>query len=219
MMRQCRKPTGWLGRWMVRIMNRSHAGLISWGLGHIQVNRGDAVLDVGCGGGLNVQRLARMADLGKVYGVDYSTASVSASQALNKAGVESGQVKIQNANVSCLPFPDDLFDLVTAVETHYYWPDLPGNLREIWRVLKPGGTLLITAEAYERRGNGEPSRLAIKTIGGALFSPDRHRDLFLGAGYSDVRIFLEPASGWICARGRKPGTLSTTNVAKTVPIS
>src|SRR5947209_13195935 len=59
MMLQCRKPTGWLGRCIVRIMNRSHADLISWGLGHIQVNRGDAVLDVGCGGGLNVQRLAR----------------------------------------------------------------------------------------------------------------------------------------------------------------
>jgi hypothetical protein len=61
MMRQCRKPTGWLGRWIVRMMNRSHADLISWGLGHTQVNRGDAVLDVGCGGGLNVKRLARMA--------------------------------------------------------------------------------------------------------------------------------------------------------------
>lgn len=39
------------------------------------------------------------------------------------------------------------FDLVTAVETQYYWPDLPGDRREILRVLKPGGTLVVIAES------------------------------------------------------------------------
>jgi ubiquinone/menaquinone biosynthesis C-methylase UbiE len=48
-----------------------------------------------------------------------------------------------------LPFPDGLFDLVTAVETHYFWPDLPADMREIQRVLRPGGTLVVLAEAYK----------------------------------------------------------------------
>jgi len=41
-----------------------------------------------------------------------------------------------------------VFDIVTAVETHYYWPNLATNVKEILRVLKPGGTFALIAEAY-----------------------------------------------------------------------
>jgi len=204
MIRQCRKPHGWLGGLIVRIMNRSHSDLISWGLEHVQVSRSYAALDVGCGGGLTVQRIAKMADLGKVHGVDYSTASVATARAFNRSGIESGGVVIESATVSRLPFPNDSFDLVTAVETHYYWPDLPRDLREIYRVLKPGGSLLIMAEAYRGRNSGLLYQLVLKPLGVAFLSPNDHRDLLLKAGYSDVQFSLEPARGWICASGRKP---------------
>jgi ubiquinone/menaquinone biosynthesis C-methylase UbiE len=148
-------------------MNRSHSGLTSWGLEHVQVGKGDTVLDVGCGGGRTVQRLADMTDLGKVHGVDYAEASVAASRGFNGAAVESGRVEIQKATVSRLPFANDVFDIVTAVETHYYWPDLPGDMREIYRVLKPGGWLLIIAEAYRGRRFDSLYQFAMKLIGGA----------------------------------------------------
>src|SRR6266567_3869669 len=194
--RQCRKPTGWLGRFIVWTMNRSHSDLTSWGLEHVQVGRRDAILDIGCGGGQTVRRLASLADLGNIHGVDYAEASVAASLAFNRAAVESGQVEIQTATVSRLPFPNDVFDLVTAVETHYYWPDRPADMREIYRVLKPGGSLLIVAEAYRGRRFGLLYQFAMKLIGGALLSPDDHRDLFVKAGYADAQVFLEPAKGW-----------------------
>ena len=44
-----------------------------------------------------------------------------------------------------------MFDLVTAVETHFFWPDLPNDVREVLRVLKPGGTFLLIAEVYRGR--------------------------------------------------------------------
>lgn len=47
--------------------------------------------------------------------------------------------------MAALPFPDRSFDVVTVVETHYYWPDLPASLREILRVLEPGGTFALIA--------------------------------------------------------------------------
>jgi SAM-dependent methyltransferase len=203
MLRQCRKPTGWLGRLIIRTMNHSHAQLISWGLTHISVKRNDAVLDVGCGGGRTVYSIARLADLGTVHGVDYSSASVAASKALNRVGIEAGKIVIQNAAVSQLPFPNESFDLVTAVETHYYWPDLPSDMREIRRVLKPGGTLLILAEAYRTVGSASINQLAMKPLGGALLTPDDHRDLFVTAGYTDVNVVLDAAKGWICVTGRK----------------
>jgi SAM-dependent methyltransferase len=204
MMRQCRQPRGWFGRFIVRTMNRSHSDLTAWGLKHVRVGTRDAVLDIGCGGGQTIQRLATMAALGKVHGVDYAEASVAASRAFNRAAVQSGLVEIQWATVSHLPFPNDVFDLVTAIETHYYWPDRPGDLREIYRVLKPGGPVLIIAEAYRGPRFGFLNQLGMKLIGGACLSPDDHRDWFVKAGYADAQVFLEPAKGWICATGRKP---------------
>jgi SAM-dependent methyltransferase len=195
MMRQCRKPSGLLGRLIVRTMNHSHAELTSCGLRYVSVKKHDAVLDVGCGGGRTVHTMAKLADLGIVHGVDYSSASVAASKALNRAGILSGRVVIQNAAVSRLPFPDDSFDLITAVETHYYWPNLPGDMREIRHVLKPGGTLLMLAEAYRTAGSASINQLAMKPLGGALLSPDDHRELFLTSGYADVQMFLERAKG------------------------
>ena len=59
--------------------------------------------------------------------------------------ISSSRVRIQHASVAALPFPDRSFDVVTVVETHYYWPDLPASLREILRVLEPGGTFALIA--------------------------------------------------------------------------
>ena len=202
--RQCRKPSGWVGRFIVWTMNRSHSGLTSWGLKHVQIGPRDSILDVGCGGGRTIQRLAAIAHLGKVCGVDYAETSVAASRALNKTAVESGQVEIQKASVSRLPFPNDSFDLVTAVETHYYWPDRLEDLREICRVLKPGGTVLLIAEAYRGSRFDRFFQAAMKLIGGTQLSPDEHRDWFAKAGCIDIEVAVEPAKGWICATGRKP---------------
>jgi SAM-dependent methyltransferase len=204
MVRQCRKPSGYPGRWILRRMNQAHAQLTAWGLEHIRINRNDAVLEVGCGGGRTVQTIARLADLGTVNGVDYSSASVAASKVLNREAIASGKVVIQNAAVSRLPFPNDSFDLVTAIETHYYWPDLPGDLQEIRRVLKPGGALLIVAEMYKAEGSSPVSHLAMKALGAALLSSSGHRDLFVAAGYTDVQLFTDRVKGWIGATGRKP---------------
>ena len=90
-----------------------------------------------------------MSAQGKVYGVDFSEASVAASKRTNARDIEMGRVEIRHASVSELPFPDGMFDLITAVETHFWWPDLPGDMREVFRVVKPGGTFLVIAEVYK----------------------------------------------------------------------
>jgi SAM-dependent methyltransferase len=63
--------------------------------------------------------------------------------------VEAGRVEIREGAVSSLPFPDDAFDLATAIESHYFWPDLIGDMKEVFRVLKHGATFLIVGEAYK----------------------------------------------------------------------
>jgi len=205
MLRQCRKPAWWPGRLFLSGMNTSHGPLTAWGLTHVEVKRDFTILDVGCGGGQTVQTLAAAASDGKVYGVDYSPTSVAATRSKNAGAVAAGRVDIREASVSKLPFPDGMFDLVTAVETHYYWPDLVADMREVLRVLKPGGTFVLIAEAYKGGGALEvPTGLVMKVLGGNLLSASEHRELFTQAGYADVALFEEKSKGWICGVGKRP---------------
>jgi len=129
--------------------------LTAWGLEHVTIGESDTILDIGCGGGQTLHTLAGMALEGKVHGIDYSADSVAVARRTNGELISAGRVDVQRGSVSSLPFPDGTFDLITAVETHYYWPDLPANVREVLRVLKPGGMFALIAETYR----GGPSRL------------------------------------------------------------
>src|SRR6185437_3298568 len=201
---QCRKPSSFLGRRLARAMNVGHANLTQWGLSHVEVGRAFTALDVGCGGGRTIETLSAMASEGHVSGVDYSAASVDVARQRNAAAIASGRVDVRQASVSQLPFPNDEFDLVTAVETHYYWPDLPRDLREIMRVLAPGGTLLIIAETYRGRRNDWLYLPVMRLLLRAHYlTPDQHKDVFTEAGYTGVEVFTEKSRGWICVKGRK----------------
>jgi len=147
-MNQCKKPSGLLGKFVLWTMNKRHGGVTDWGLTHVDIGQSDVILDVGCGGGRTVGKLAARASAGRVVGIDYSGESVRASQRENAELIGRGRVAIEQASVSLLPFPDDTFDLVTAIETHFWWPNLPQDMVEVHRVVKPGGRIAIIAEFY-----------------------------------------------------------------------
>jgi len=186
------------------LMNRSHSSVTDWGLTHVSVGPHDVVLDVGCGGGRTVSKLAAKAMQGKVYGVDYSEESVAASTRRNAHEIAAGRVEIALGSVSQLSFPDGMFDLITAVETHIWWPDLPSDLREVRRVLKPSGQLAIISEVYKgaRARTSRVAEIYARRTGMTLLTPDEHRRQFTDAGYSDVQIVVEETKGWICATAR-----------------
>lgn len=99
-----------------------------------------------------------------------------------------------------------VFDLVTAVETHFWWPNLPRDMREIFRVLKTGGKLIIIAEVY-KGANTNMARLCEKyasRTGMTLLDVDEHRKLFTEVGFSGIQISVGSRKGWICCSGRKP---------------
>jgi SAM-dependent methyltransferase len=202
--RQVRKPSGPLGKRILRGMNLGHATMTDWALQQVPVSKNDAILDVGCGGGRTVSKLAALAPEGKVFGLDYSAASVAVSRDTNAREIDKGRVQIDQGSVAALPYADRTFDIVTAVETHYYWPDLSANVREVLRVLKPGGTFALVAETYR----GGPLRLlygiVMPLLRAAFLSDAEHRDLLTQAGFAEVAIKHQPGKNWICATGRRP---------------
>ena len=202
--RQVRNPSGLLGRRVVRAMNMSHSAMTDWGLQQVMIPKNAAILDIGCGGGRTVRKLVTLAPEGKVIGLDYSAASVAVSRDTNVQEIQAGRVQIEQGSVAALPFPDHTFDVVTAVETHYYWPDLPANVREVLRVLKTGGTFTLIAEAYR----GGPFRwvysIVMPLLRAALLSDAEHRDLLTQAGFTEVATKHVSGKNWICATGRRP---------------
>src|SRR5579859_691484 len=104
-----------------------------------------------------------------------------------------------------MPFAADMFDLVTAVETHFFWPDLPKDVREVLRVLKPGGTFVLIAEVY-KGANTVAARMCEKTAprtGMTLLTLDEHRALLETAAFRNVEVYNESNKGWICCTGQK----------------
>ncbi len=206
LLNQCRKPTGWFGRLLLRDFNRHHSKVTDWGLKHISIQKHDTILDVGCGGGRTVHKLAGIATDGKVYGIDFSEESVTVSRRTNKQWIAMGRVEILPGSVSRLPFSDHMFNLVTAVETHFFWPDLVADMHEVLRVLKPGGKVIIIAEAYKgaKYDKSKMFQKLAELMNIAPLSVNEYSELFSRAGYSDVEMFEEYEKGWICGIGKKP---------------
>lgn len=203
---QFRQPSGCFGRFNLWNMNLRHSRLTDWGLSHVKVAPKAIILDVGCGGGRTIQKLAALAPKGRVYGVDITATSVAMSRSHNRALVDADRVVVEQASVSRLPFADGMFDLVTAVETHFYWPDLPNDLREIRRVLKPDGTVALIVEAYKGGKHARAIQMfadAMRPLGYSHLDVMEHHHLLEQAGYR-ARVVEDYDKGWLCALGTQP---------------
>jgi SAM-dependent methyltransferase len=203
-LRQCRKPKGRFGRFLARGMNFGHSGITKWGLGFIDIACDATALDIGCGGGKTVERLAAIAANGKVVGIDYSPDAVAVARKKNRAFINEGRVEILQEAVSSMQFSNGAFDLVTAVETHYFWPDFRNDLKEVYRVLKQGGQLLIVGAVYRNKKFDRRNQRIVSAIGMIYLSIEEFRDILGSVGFSEFDAFEEKEKGWICVRCIKP---------------
>ena len=134
-----RKPQGFGGKLMTKMMNTGHAKLSQWGFSNISAKSDAVVLDVGCGGGANIAVWLDRCRNGHVTGMDYSEVSVAESQKLNALAIKQGKCNVVQGDVSAIPFSDATFDYVSAFETVYFWPGLVKCFSEVNRVLKSEG--------------------------------------------------------------------------------
>jgi len=109
-------------------------------IGGLQLPSTARILDAGCGSGRNMLELARY---GEVTGIELSSASVALARARHTGRVLAGSVLE-------MPFATDGFDLAVCLDVIEHLEDDRAALRELRRVVAPGGSLLVTVPAYER---------------------------------------------------------------------
>lgn len=196
-----RKPEGEEGVQMLQRMNESHAPVTGWALDFLDFRKDDRILDIGCGGGAALKRMAAHIETGYLTGVDYSPVSVSLSKENNAEEIRGGKMEILEASVENLPFEDESFDKITTVESFYFWPDPAQNLKEVLRVLKKGGTFLLISDIYQKEGLKKETLENIEAYG--LFNPTKEefQALFEQAGFAAVRIHTKEGADWICVEG------------------
>lgn len=193
-------PDGSDGEAILLRMNQSHAELAAWGFSHVQPAANADTLDVGCGGGMNLCTLLQLCPQGTATGIDYSATSVRVSEQTNAEAIAAGRCRILQADVCRLPFADESFDLATAYETLYFWPDPVTGLSEIRRVLRPGGSILICHEADGSRPGDElwPEKIP----GMRVYSSGQLRELLTAAGFTHIATDSGPRQGWVAATGK-----------------
>lgn len=184
---------------MLSGMNLAHNQMAIWSIdNHLKPAQNHDILDIGCGGGQNIANLL-LRTKGRVYGIDYSPASVAKSLRRNRKAVENGRTKVIEAEVSHIPFDDETFDIVTAFETIYFWSDLENDFREVMRVLRPGGRFMICNEATEEKGN----ELWIKTLGLRIYTPEEITTHMQQVGFQQIRQHRQETSQRMCVVGVK----------------
>jgi ubiquinone/menaquinone biosynthesis C-methylase UbiE len=152
------RPSGLLGRLAGYVMARSEAD-DRWVVELLDVQPHDRVLEVGFGPGVAVALIAERATSGLVAGVDPSKVMVRQATRRNGAGVRAGRVELRLGTVSDLPHPDGHFTKACAIHSLYFWPSLDDGLRELHRVLAPGGLLVLAVRMRRpQAGLFDPSR-------------------------------------------------------------
>lgn len=191
-----RKPEGLLGRWMVVGMNRAHAEVADWGMQYLPQTGIAEIAELGCGGGRNVRALLQRYPTAKVTALDYSEISVEKTGRVNRREIQKGRCRVVQGDVSKLPFEDARFDLVTAFETVYFWPGPTESFREVYRILKPGGTFLIVNESDGMKAGDDKWLSAIDGL--RIFNQAQLSGFLQEAGFSDITVYHNQKKHWLC---------------------
>ena len=146
------------------------------------------MLDIGCGGGATIKRLLKRSKGAHVYGIDISEESVTKARKLNSNFLDK-QVFVCQGSAEKLPYEDEKFDLVTAVETVYFWPNLPSCLQEVYRVLKPGAKFAIMVESVE-----SDSIWTNVVEGMTVYQPEQLKKMLDDAGFVNTEIHQKKPS-------------------------
>ena len=183
---QCMKPHGKEGVETIENMNKNHEPISEFAFECVDVGKNDMILDIGCGGGVNIEKFLKLT-ANNVDGLDYSDVSVKESIKRNQIAIDDKKCRIIQADVSDMLIDDETYDLVSAFETIYFWPDIANTFREVSRIIKPNGQFMI---AQGTDGNHPDDEKWLNSVEGmTVYTASELEKYLLDAGFVSVESY------------------------------
>ena len=198
-LKNAKKPQGEYGASVLDGMNERHNDGEVWGISKLRLSSAREILDIGCGGGRNIANFLELIPDAYVTGIDYSEVSVEKSIEYNKTAIEKGAAEVLQGDVSRLPFKSPRFDIITAFETIYFWPEIEKCFRDIFGALNDGGQFLVCNEVSSREQFEEWGKL----VGMNFYSQEDIEKLMQISGFKSTKSFRHEDGRWMCVIGYK----------------
>ena len=112
-------------------------------------------------------------------------------------------MKLKLSGVPNLDYPDDSFDTVFSVESLYFWQDAVAGLKDVLRVLSPGGTFMTVLEMVGGNMSDHHEEIA-KELNMFCPAPEELEQIVQHAGFVDLSLDEDREKGWICITAKKP---------------
>jgi ubiquinone/menaquinone biosynthesis C-methylase UbiE len=145
-------PRGITGRLAGLFMAFTNRDMHRAALELMEIEPADVALEIGFGSGLLIAGLTERIATGFVAGIDVSDAMVRQASRRNRVALRNGRIELLQASILAIPYPDGMFDKVYSLNTVHLWPEPESNLREVSRVLRPGGWLILGMRRRDPRG-------------------------------------------------------------------
>jgi SAM-dependent methyltransferase len=171
-------------------MERDHWPITEPALALMELAPADNVMDIGCGAGWLSKRLSARVPEGRVVGMDISDEMVRHAR---RNAAELANTVFVTGGVDEIPWEANFFDKAISVESAYYWPDPARGMREIFRVLREGGSAWILINYY--RDNPHSHQWGpLLDVPTHLLLAEEWAQLFRDAGFGEAghRRILDP---------------------------
>ncbi|MGM0806113.1 MAG: class I SAM-dependent methyltransferase [Bacillota bacterium] len=178
-------PKGLVGTYIVKKMVRQHKPETEWTIGLLELQDQDHVLELGCGAGYAIQMITDRYLVKEIVGIDLSATAIRSATSRNKKTMNNERTKLIQANFNDLPFPDKMFNKVFSIQTIYFWDDINTIVSEIYRVLMPGGMVVITFS----NGKENETWQGVKNL-----SENQVMPFMMETGFKDVSLVRGPDS-------------------------
>jgi len=200
--KQARKPTGVFGRWVMSlIFDRGNAFLNDYVFDLMSVQADDRIIEIGCGTGKLISRMAAIIEEGIIEGIDFSGEMISTAIKQNKKFMVNRKVKIVEGDFDNMDYEKKIFTKACSVNTLYFWPRPEYTVKKIADLLTPSGKLIL---AFEDIGQLNQRNLDHDVF--RFYAEDDVRNLLIDAGFSDKTNIVSRKKGKLtfhCAVGMK----------------
>ena len=201
-MSQFANPAGFFGRILAKGMAWGHKDFYKNTAKALNLKHDDKYLEIGFGSGLFIKKY--VSNVSRIAGLDYSEDMVKLASSINKNLIKSGRAEFKQGNVLSIPWNNNEFSVVVVIETFYFLPEPMASLKEIFRVLVPGGRLAI--EMAYNKDDGLDHTKHIKKYKLKLYSANEMTKLLKESGFSHIVIdyykgFWIPFKGYVVPKG------------------